>query len=175
MPSHLQPTHFQRFLNPRASNVFIDSLANHIPSCLTKIGEGATSLLSTLLGGVSKIGCLQTPSFAWDWRSPFIPLVVPHWALTFRYASIVGQYPRSVASVASLHFSMSFSSSSHIPADCMGAFQVVLMQETGDAVCVGRTLHLLSKALGSNDAQLDMVWCFFGPHCSMGNRPVAFL
>ena len=39
----------------------------------------------------------------------------------------------------------------------MGASQVVSMQETGDAGSVGRTPHLLSRTLGSIDAQPSMV------------------
>ena len=41
-------------------------LASDVPSCPPKIGEGATSPLSTLLGCLSKIRCCQTPSSAWD-------------------------------------------------------------------------------------------------------------
>ena len=44
-----------------------------------------------------------------------------------------------------------------IPTDRMGASQVVSMQGTGDAGRVGCTLHLLSRTLTSNDAQLGMV------------------
>ena len=39
----------------------------------------------------------------------------------------------------------------------MGASQVVSMQETGDAGSVGCIVHLLSKMLGSIDAQPSMV------------------
>ena len=39
----------------------------------------------------------------------------------------------------------------------MGASQVVSMQETGDAGSVGRTPHLLSRTLGSIDAQPSIV------------------
>ena len=39
----------------------------------------------------------------------------------------------------------------------MGASQVVSMQETRDAGHIGRTMQLLSRTLGSNDAQLGMV------------------
>ena len=39
-------------------------LASDIPSCPPKIGEGAFSPLSTLLGGFSEIRCRQTPSSA---------------------------------------------------------------------------------------------------------------
>ena len=150
-------------------------LASDIPSCPPKIGEGATSLLSMLLGGISKIRCRQTPSSVWASRYPFIPLAVPHQALTSCYACIAGRYPQSVAFAASPNFSTSYSGSPHIPVDCMGASQMSKMQETGDVVRVARTLHLLSQTLSSNDAQPGMIMALLGPHCSVGNRLITVL
>ena len=132
-------------------------LANRIPSCPPKLGEGATSLPSTLLGRVSEIMRRQTPSSVWAWLYPFIPLALPCRALTSRCACVAGQYPWPVASEASPHFSTSYSGASRIPADRMGASQVVSMQETRAVGHVGRALHLLSRTLGSNDAQPGMV------------------
>ena len=82
---------------------------------------------------------------------------MPRQALTSRCACTVGRYPQSVAYEASPNFSMSFSSSPCIPADRIGASQVVSMQETGDTDRVGSTPDLLSKTLSSNDAQLGTV------------------
>ena len=41
-------------------------LVSDVPSCPPKIGEGATSPPSTLLGCLNEIRCHQTPSSAWD-------------------------------------------------------------------------------------------------------------
>ena len=68
-------------------------LASRILSCPPRIDEGATSLPSTLLGGVSKIRYRQTPSSAWAWRYPIIPLAVPRLVLTCRCDCVAGQYP----------------------------------------------------------------------------------
>ena len=132
-------------------------LARRTPSGPPKLGEGATSLPPTFLGGVSEIRRCQTPSSAWAWRCPFIPFALPCRVLTSRCACVAGRYPWPVAYEASPHFSMSYSCASRIPADRMGDSQLVSMQETGDAGRVGRTPHLLSRTLGSNGAHPGMV------------------
>ena len=152
-------------------------LASDISSCPPKVGEGATSPLSMLLGCISKIRSRQTPSSTWAWRYPFIPLTVPRRSVISHCAFVADRYPRSVAFVASPNFSTSYSGSLHILVDRMGASQVVSMEETGDAVCIGRTLHLLSRALGSNHEQPGMVMALLWTSLVCGEqtdrRPVA--
>ena len=150
-------------------------LESHIPSSPPTIGEGATSLPSMLLGGVSIIRCCQTPSSGWAWRYPFIPLVGPCQALTSRCACIAGRYSQSVTSANSPKFSMSYSGSPRILADCMGASQVLSMQGTGDASRVGCTPHLLSRTLSSNDVQPSMVMALLWTPLLYGNISIAIL
>ena len=148
MPLHLEPTRFWRFLNRRASKrphrlhwQAIFRVA-HQKSAKEQSRRCRRSWEASARSDAAKP--LLPPGLG----VTFIPLAVPRWALTSRCACVGGWYPQSIASKASLNFSMSHSCSLRIPADRMGASQVVSMQETGDAGRVGRTPHLLSRTLG---------------------------